>query len=184
MKFRAVVLAAGESKRMGAQKLLMPYRGRTMIEHALAAAASWEPIVVAGAQIAAHLRDRPDLEIVRNADPQRGMTHSLSLANTAADADAALIVLLGDKPLVTPQLISRICEGLGDADVAFPVHPKTHEPGHPVVFAPRARTMIAALPDGDSLRSLRDDPALRRREIETEDRGAYVDIDTAGAFDA
>lgn len=183
MKFRAVILAAGESRRMGAQKLLMRYRGRTMIEYAITAAQAWEPLVVAGEQTAAYLHGRPDVEVVRNTDPQRGMTYSLSLANTATDADTALIVLLADKPLVTPQLIARVCEALADSDVAFPVHPKTREPGHPVVFAPRARSTIAALPAGDSLRSLRDDPALRRREIETEDRGAYADVDTAGALD-
>ncbi|HET9095287.1 MAG TPA: NTP transferase domain-containing protein, partial [Candidatus Baltobacteraceae bacterium] len=65
MDFRAVILAAGESKRMGAQKLLMPYRGRPMIEHALEAARRWKPLVVAGAQVAAHLRAM-NADVLRN----------------------------------------------------------------------------------------------------------------------
>lgn len=178
MEFRAVILAAGESRRMGAQKLLMPYRGRPMIEHALEAARRWKPVIVAGAQVAGHVRAM-NADVVLNESPQRGMTHSLALANAQIPENAALIVLLGDKPLVTPQLIEQIAGALGDADVVFPVHPRTREPGHPVIFSPRARERIPLLPDADALRTLRDDPALVRREIATEDRGAYFDIDTA-----
>lgn len=183
MEFRAVVLAAGESKRMGAQKLLMPFRGRPMIEYALDAAREWEPLVVAGAQVAQYVRSRPDANVLVNEAPGRGMTHSLALANQALAGDAAIIVLLGDKPLVTPQLIAKLCEELGGADVVFPVHPQTHEPGHPVIFSPRARAKIPLLPDGDALRLLRDDPELLRREMPIEDRGAYFDIDTAGVME-
>lgn len=182
MEFRAVILAAGESTRMGAQKLLMNYRGRPMIEYAIEAAQRWKPVVVAGAQVAEHVRAL-NAGVLLNESPQRGMAHSLALANAHIPSGAALIVLLGDKPLVTPQLITLIADALADAGVAFPVHPRTREPGHPVIFSPRARTKISLLPDGDALRALRDDPALVRREVATEDRGAYFDIDTADALD-
>lgn len=181
MEFRAVILAAGESKRMGAQKLLLPYRGRPMLEHAIAAAMPWKPVVVAGAQVAVHVQ-ASSADVLYNDSPQRGMTHSLALANARIPAGAALVVLLGDKPLVTPQLIAQIADALADADVAFPVHPQTREPGHPVVFSPRARAKIPLLPDGDALRVLRDDPELVRREIASDDCGAYFDIDTAEAI--
>jgi CTP:molybdopterin cytidylyltransferase MocA len=50
------------------------------------------------------------------------------------------------------------------------------------VFGPRARARIAGLPDGDTLRALRDDPGLRRVEVpETEDR-AFADVDTPEDF--
>lgn len=183
MELRAVILAAGESKRMGAQKLLMPFRGRPMIEYALEAARQWKPLVVAGTQVAQYLGTLPGVDVLVNDAPQRGMAHSLVLANEAIPNDAAIAVLLGDKPLVTPQLIAQLGGALGDADVVFPVHPETREPGHPVIFSPRARKKIPLSPDGDSLRGLRDDTALIRRRIDTDDPGAYFDIDTAGALD-
>lgn len=182
MEFRAVVLAAGESKRMGAQKLLMPYRGRPLIDYAVQASARWKPLVVAGTEVAAYLQ-RSDAGTLLNGEPQRGMAHSLALANQAIPSGAALIVLLADKPLVTPQLIARLCEAADDADIVFPRNPKTHEPGHPVIFSPRARARIPLLPDGDTLRTLRDDPELARRAVTLEDRGAYFDIDTAAEFE-
>lgn len=183
MTFRAVILAAGESKRTGFQKLLAPFRGRTMIEYAIEAAQQWNPLVVAGPQVAAYLQAL-GVHALLNDAPQRGMAHSLAIADAAIDPTQALIVVLGDKPLATPALIARICDALGSADVAFPQHPQTGEPGHPVVFSPRARMKIASLPDGDSLRDLRGDRGLVRRAVEIEDPGAYVDIDTADSLDA
>ena len=178
MELRAVILAAGESKRMGAQKLLMTFRGKPMIEYALEAAKHWRPLVVAGNDVSAYLAQHRGVQVLLNDDPQRGMAHSLALGNRAVESDASLIVLLADKPLVTPDLISSLCTQRGDADVTFPRNPQTGEPGHPVIFSSKARAKIALLPDGDSLRLLRDDPALVRREIPTGDRGAYFDIDT------
>jgi len=183
VEYRAVVLAAGESKRMGEQKLLLPFHGRPMIEHVLEAAAEWKPLVVAGREVAAYLAQREGVEVVRNDDPGRGMAHSVVLANDAIRPDAALIVLLGDKPLVSPQIIERLCASCADADIAFPREPHTGDPGHPVIFSPRARTKIPLLPDGDSLHALRDDPSLERREIAIADLGAYFDIDTAGSLE-
>jgi CTP:molybdopterin cytidylyltransferase MocA len=100
------------------------------------------------------------------------------LANAAIPEDAPLIVLLADKPLVSTGLISQIVENARDADVVFPVNEDSGEPGHPVVFSPRARVKIPALPDGDTLKSLRDDPLLDRKTVATRDRGAFFDVDT------
>lgn len=162
---------------MGAQKLLMPFRGRPLVEYAVDAVRDWDPLVVASPDVAEYLRDCA-AHIAVNAEPQRGMTHSLALADAALPPQAALIVVLGDKPLLTAELVARLCALSGDADVVYPVHPQSGEPGHPVVFSPRARTKIAALPDGDSLRLLRDDPALRRKTVPCEDAGAFFDVDT------
>jgi molybdenum cofactor cytidylyltransferase len=182
MEARAVILAAGESKRMGEQKLLMPFRGRPMIDWVIDAAQEWHPVVVAGTQVVTTLRDAP-VSLVENAAPERGMAHSLALANANVPKDAALIVLLGDKPLVTHALIHLVCERLGDADVAYPVHRDTLQPGHPVVFSARARQHIDALPEGDTLQLLRDDPSLAHVRILTEDEGAYFDVDSREALE-
>jgi molybdenum cofactor cytidylyltransferase len=166
---------------MGAQKLLLPVAGRPLFTRALDAAAAFPCILVASLEVAAHAGAEPGLEIVLNERPERGMTHSLALANAAiGDPEAALVVLLADTPLVDAALIARVVAACGDADVAYPV--RGGVPGHPVVFGPRARARIAGLPDGDTLRALRDDPGLRRVEVpETEDR-AFADVDTPEDF--
>jgi CTP:molybdopterin cytidylyltransferase MocA len=178
---RAVVLAAGTSSRVGKQKLLLQFHGKTLIEYPIAAAQAWNPIVVAGPEVAAYLVGRSDVEVVRNDEPQLGMSHSLSLANKRAESDAALIVLLGDKPLVRRALIEAICSAAGNADVVYPVHEGV--PGHPVWLSARARKFIGDLPGGDTARALREHPELRQRAVQTADHGATFDVDTIAALD-
>jgi molybdenum cofactor cytidylyltransferase len=177
---RAVILAAGLSTRMGAQKLLMDFRGRPLIEHAIEAARRWRPVLVAGREVAGALQGRKDVTLVVNPEPERGMAHSLVLANLAISPGETLVVLLGDKPLVSDRLIAEVCAALTNADVAYPVHARSGVPGHPVVFAASARRRIAALPDGDTLHVLRDDPSLVGHAVRSEDEGGFFDVDTPG----
>ncbi|HYL27840.1 MAG TPA: NTP transferase domain-containing protein [Candidatus Nitrosotalea sp.] len=170
------MLAAGTSSRAGKQKLVADFRGRPMIEYAIAAAGRWRPLVVAGAEVAAYLAGRTDVELVRNDEPQRGMSHSLALANLALPEQIPIVVLLGDKPLVSEALIATICDAAGDADFVYPI--TKGEPGHPVWLSASARARIAVLPEGDTLRTLRDDATLVARAVETADPGASFDVDT------
>lgn len=159
----------------------MPFRGRPLIEYSIAAAARWKPIVVCGNELARCLAGH-DIALVRNDEPERGMSHSLALANRAIDDDVAIGVLLADKPLVSEQLIETILRASLGADVTYPQR-DDDQPGHPVVLSPRARRLIGRLPSGDTLRSLRAQPDLVARAIETADEGAFFDIDTLDAFE-
>ncbi len=176
---RIVVLAAGRSRRIGVPKLLLPFRGRPLIDYAIAAALPWDPIVVAGPEVAAYLAGRAGVTILRNDESARGMAYSLRLASAQVNADLAIAVLLGDKPLVTEALIRNICYSRR-ADVVYPVC--NHEPVHPVYLSPRARACLDRLPVGDSVRLLRVDRRLSVRAIVTRDRGATFDVDTIDQF--
>jgi CTP:molybdopterin cytidylyltransferase MocA len=84
--------------------------------------------------------------------------------------------LLVETPLVDAPLVERLVAARGDADVAYPI--RLGVPGHPVVFGPRPRAHIAALSDGDTLRTLRADPRWRRVEYRIDDDGPFTDVDT------
>lgn len=166
---------------MGQQKLLMSFRGRPLIEHAIAAAARWNPVIVAGVEVGAYLAGRSDITLVRNDEPELGMSHSLELANRYVRYDIPIVVLLADKPLVGEPLIEAICNAAPEADVVYPV--RGTEPGHPVRLSPRARACIEGLPRGDTLRLLRSDDRLISHAVVTQDEGATFDIDTLAAFE-
>jgi molybdenum cofactor cytidylyltransferase len=177
---RAVILAAGTSSRVGRQKLLMDFRGRPLIEYSIEAAQSWSPLVVGGRDVAEYLAGRNDVVLVRNDQTELGMSHSLRLASRALPADFAMIVLLGDKPLVGRRLIETMCAAAGNADVAYPL--RGEEPGHPVWISSHARRYIDDLPPGDTLRFLRAHPDLTQVAVQTADPGAFFDVDTVEAF--
>jgi molybdenum cofactor cytidylyltransferase len=132
-------------------------------------------VVVASPAIAEHLT-HPDVHVIVNDEPERGMAHSLRLANGVVPAEHAIAVVLADKPLLGSNLVTRMFDELGDADVVFPE--RDGVPGHPVVFSPFARALIIGLPDGDSINLVRDNEILIRRPIPLDDDGAFVDVDT------
>ncbi len=177
MLIRAVILAAGASRRAGTQKLLADFRGRRMIEYAIEAATEWQPLVVAGSSVADALGTTTGITVIRNAQPERGMSYSLKLADARLPKEAWLMLLLGDKPLVTEAIIGALCRSLQGADLVYPVHPQTGVPGHPVFFGPAARAKIASLDDGDTIQRLRDSTDLVRRPVAVIDEGAYFDVD-------
>ncbi|MGH7660756.1 MAG: nucleotidyltransferase family protein [Vulcanimicrobiaceae bacterium] len=176
-----VILAAGLGRRLSG-KLALPFRGGTILDAVLDASGEYPVVLVASTSIAVGIGTierlvvaENEITVVVNDDPERGMAHSLRLANREIAPDRCIAVLLGDKPLVSAALIRRLLEA-EEADVVFPV--RDGIPGHPVVFSPNARALIEALPDGDTLQRLRDDPSLIRNAVSIDDDGAYVDVDT------
>jgi molybdenum cofactor cytidylyltransferase len=174
-----VILAAGAAERMGRQKLLLPIDGRPMLQHVLDRAAAWPVVVVSGHEVAPTLGSTP-FRIVRNDAPERGMSHSLRLGNAVVPDELPIAVLLGDLPDMTADSIGAVLGAYDDSvDVVLGRCGETLV--HPVVFGPRARRMIADLPDGDTIKRLRDNDQLRRRIVDV-DRGALTDIDTPADY--
>ena len=97
---------------MGQLKQLLPYRGRTLIQHAIdqALEASFDPVVVVvGAESAAVRASVATLKsvVVENSYWRSGMGSSISIGVRwlqGAETDvAAVAILLGDQPLVTAE---------------------------------------------------------------------------------
>ena len=98
-----LVLAAGSSRRMGRNKLLLDVDGEPMLRRAVrrALAADLRPVVVVVGHDAAAVRKKLtglDCRSVTNPHYRRGMNRSLWAGLAALPADtAAVVVLLGDK---------------------------------------------------------------------------------------
>jgi len=161
----AVVLAAGESRRFGAQKLLMPFGGSTVLGCVITAldAAGLRPtIIVVGADAAVAewvAREARSARIARNPDASRGMLSSVRVGVAALpDQVERFVIALGDQPTLRAEGIAHLLREqlrLGKG-IALPTYGGKR--GHPVVFAARYREPIMALaacPAGDA-RTLRD----------------------------
>ena len=113
-----IVLAAGNSSRMGAPKQLLPYRGQPLVRHAaeIALASGCSPVVIVlGARagdIAPALAGLP-VEVVVNARWEEGIGASIQAGlDTLLGRDLAGVVLaLADQPLVTAATLERLVEG-------------------------------------------------------------------------
>jgi CTP:molybdopterin cytidylyltransferase MocA len=109
------VLAAGRGERFGGAipKQLVPFGGRPLVLHAIDAArlSGLSPLccVVSDDRVAAALPD--DIEIVRNDEPERGISSSLRALLHALDARAevdAVVVGLADQPFVGAEAYRRV----------------------------------------------------------------------------
>lgn len=173
MTTAAILLAAGGGSRFRASggeghKLLAPYLGRTVIEWAIesAAAANLDRTYV--------VRGATDLPVpplaagavvfVRNDRWREGMATSLQvgIARARRDGHAAVVVGLGDQPLVQPEAWRRVARATGSpiavatydgqrgnpvrlSSMVWPLLPATGDEGARVVMRRRA-DLVAEVP--------------------------------------
>jgi len=166
--FSGILLAAGASRRMGCPKLLLPYRGRPLLQHALdaAAAARLDEIVLVLGEAAPQMLEALDLpaatpvRVAVNQDTRSGQSTSLRLGLRSTDPRAAAAaVLLGDQPQMTGTRIDQVVAAFetdGKA-VVRPVYSGPHGdrvPGHPVLVARRVWPEVEKLSGDEGMRSL------------------------------
>ena len=155
-----LVLAAGGSTRMGRPKQLAELDGRPLLAHVLAALrdAPVDRVVVALGASAGEVQDRVDLGRavpVVVGDWAAGMGHVLASALAEVEGKgagggwAAVVVLLGDQPLVSGRAVARLVDawraGAGPV-VTAAYHGR---PGNPKLFDRRLLPELLRL-DGDT----------------------------------
>lgn len=129
-----IVLAAGQSTRMGENKLLLPLRGRPLILSTVEAASAFtdDVIVVIG-----HERERMEgalegcgARIIYCPDYIKGQKYSTMAGIRETDDDFA--ILPGDLPLITLDDFTGTYELLSSHEISRAIYQGT--PGHPVMF--------------------------------------------------
>jgi len=136
----AILLAAGESKRMGKLKQLMPLGKSTLLEQAidnLLNSSVDETIVVVGhkaEEITKRIAARP-VKIVINPDYREGMSTSIIAGLILADPRSQAIMLaLGDQPLVASRTINQLIEAFNSQNKGIAVPTYQGRRGHPIIF--------------------------------------------------
>jgi molybdenum cofactor cytidylyltransferase len=172
-----VILAAGESKRFGSQKLLHQLGDNdTLLGRAIRASSSFKAVVVCSDATLGPARALQARTIV-NREPERGMAHSLRLANDMIAAEDAILVLPADLLSIEAHHLTGFAAlANGDDDVLFPMR-SDGTPGHPVYFSARARALIGRLADNEPIAHLRDNASLARRAIAVDELWPFRDVD-------
>ena len=178
-----LVLAAGGSTRMGRPKQLVELDGRPLLAHVLEAVESSpvDRVVVALGGAADEVLDRVELG---RAEPlvvegwAAGMGHVLASALAQAGGDwEAVVVLLGDQPLVPGRAVARVVEAWRAG--AGPMVTATYDgrPGHPKLFDRRLLPDLLRLTGDTGARDLLAAHPDRVHLVEVGDLGSDADID-------
>jgi CTP:molybdopterin cytidylyltransferase MocA/SAM-dependent methyltransferase len=149
------VLAAGAGSRFGGTKLLARLHGRPIMQHVLdtlALAELGDVIVVLG-----HDRDAVEAGIVwrderriANPDPDRGLASSVQVGMAALGPDvSAVLVVLGDQPLVSLPAVLGLLAAPADADRPIVVPRYADDRGRNPVLLHRAAFHLVAAASGD-----------------------------------
>lgn len=188
----AVLLAAGASSRMGRPKLDLAFGGETILSRSLRNLLAAEldrvlVVVASGGEARSELvepcephnyEDRVEV-VVNPSSSNDGLASSLRCGlELLPEQTRIVLVALADKPLVKPETIRTLLATFdaAGARIAHPVY--RGEQGHPVLFVAELVEELLTLAGDRGGKSLLARHREEVLEIEVEDPGVCVDIDT------
>ncbi len=181
MSVTAILLAAGSARRFGSEKLLAPYRGRPLYEHALEALKSSPGVgeILVVVQLEFPLPpEQPRVRFITNPDHKEGMASSLRTGVRAASAGtAAYLIALADMPGVSANLIAALFEFRRATGARIVVPRYEGRRGHPVLIDADLRDALLALSGDVGAREIIAAHPEWVGNFETSDAGVVFDVD-------
>ena len=180
----ALILAAGESKRMKTSKMLLPFDGKTIIEKVI------DNINITGVdKILVVLGAGKDevLKVIRNysvmhcynENYKQGMFSSVKCGfRSLPESYDAALVFLGDQPRIPPGVVDALISAYRNAKKGIVVPIYNSNRGHPLLIDAKYKDEIEKMDMKDSMRSIAQKFAGDVLEVETNTPAILKDIDT------
>ena len=180
----AIILAAGQSRRMGRNKMLLPYGTSTVLEtivaEVVACPAVTEVIVVTGHEsdrITALLASYPVRCIFNPAYARSEMLVSLQVGLRAiSDEVQAVLVVPGDHPRLRREVIQRVIDAYLPGVFVVPSYQMKR--GHPILIHRAWWSELLALPEAATLRDFIRAHEEHIRYVTVETDSVLKDMDT------
>jgi len=180
----AIILAAGESKRMGSPKMMLPYGKVTIIgkviENVLASDVE-KAVVVLGCykdKILEVINNQPVMHCY-NADYKSGMLSSVKRGFAYLPGDfCAALVFPGDQPMIEAEVINLVTKAYKESGRGIIVPVYKGKRGHPLLVDKKYREEIMTLDETEGLRGLAFKHPDDLLEIKTDNPLILRDIDT------
>jgi len=179
-----ILLAAGESRRMGYPKPLLTIDGKTFIEKIAETMLSVVPrlVVVLGAhadRIRTAIPRDERIVIVENPNYSRGQLSSLKIGLDAVQSDAVgVIVHLADHPIVRAESYRSLVDSYQRARKPLVIARSGGHRGHPVIFDRSTFAELQSAPEGEGARHVVNADASRIEYVDLDDPGINLDLDT------
>jgi CTP:molybdopterin cytidylyltransferase MocA len=180
-----LILAAGESRRMGSPKALLDYRGESFLERLSGLFAGYcSPVIVVLGADADEIRSRTarPAQFVVNPNYRTGQTSSLQCGLRAVPPECeGVLFTLVDHPAVAPETVERL---LAAPRPLLRVPRSSERRGHPIWFHRELISEFLALPETGAARDVVRAHAAETEFIDVDDPGVLADIDDPAAYRA
>ena len=190
MKLAGIVLAAGESSRMGRDKALLSYQGSTFLNHIVSRFVTrLDPVVVVlghhAESIRASLTPAPRVRVALNGQYKLGMLSSLQegVRSLPDDAGAAMFTLV-DHPAVEGATLDLLISEWERTGAPLVIPRVGERRGHPVIASRAILDEILQLPADASPKNVVRRHQEQTHYVEVEDPGVLKDIDHPSDYDA
>src|SRR5271154_1070083 len=137
----AVILAAGESRRMNTPKALLPYRGSTFAAHLVQATRHprvgiTRVVIGANASAISHKLQVDPGFVIENPDWHRGQLSSIQAAirSLPPNETEGLILCPVDHPLISSGLVAKLIDVFDSTKCSIVLPAYQGKRGHPVIF--------------------------------------------------
>ena len=150
-----IILSAGESKRMGKPKQLLPWGNSVILQQVIdnaSASRLRKILLVLGShadEIEGKIKVSSKTRIVVNRDFKEGMSSSVKCGVKNAPAAAeAYMLLLGDQPFISSEILNKLIDSYqtGHHGIIIPVY--NGKRGHPVIFDAKHKQELLGIGDG------------------------------------
>ena len=183
----AIILAAGESRRMGRPKQLLPFGDRTVLQcvmDAFKVPQVNETLVVLGykaEKIADTLRD---VTVVQNPRYARGMFSSVQAGLRALPSNTKLVLLaLGDQPKLRRETVQALIAEFERKGHKILVPSYNGRQGHPLLFSAHYVPAILAMDESLTLKHFLANRPDELARLVVNDAGVLVDIDDRATYE-
>jgi molybdenum cofactor cytidylyltransferase len=179
----AAILAAGESKRMGQPKALVPFQGSNFVEHLIAATRHarvgiTRVVLGSGAEgIRAQLKIDPAWVVV-NGDWPKGQLSSIHAAirSLPAGATEGILVCPVDHPLISAHLVAALIAAFDAGGKMIGLPKYRGRRGHPVIFRAELYGELLAASAEVGARQVVWNHAAEVTEVETDEEGVILNL--------
>ncbi len=185
----AVVLAAGESSRMGTDKALLMYRGRTFLENIIAAlreADILRVVVVLGrhAELIQQSIDLSSVEVVVHQNYRQGQTSSFQagLRVLAAEEPEGVMLCLVDHPAISVDTVQNLIQHFKACARALIIPQINGKHGHPVLLGREVFSQIAELGPDQGADTVIHRYRPQTQFVEVTDPGILIDVDDPESY--
>lgn len=147
----AVIMASGFSKRMGENKLLLPYRGKTLIENTLDKVIEcgfYDIVLVAQDEKVLKTGNSRGVKVINNERAELGQSQSIKLGIMNSREADGYAFFTGDQPLINIETIKYLMESFYKSKNSIIVPRYNEKRGTPVIFPREFKSELLSL-EGD-----------------------------------